>query len=103
MNGLVALIGVGIEPSNTGITLSNIWPLLVVMFAGAGGVFAFLVKHIAELRTENRELRDKVMDQVVPALTENTLASKAMMESTVRLQSALAVAEDHQRDRERRR
>lgn len=78
----------------SGIQLSDVWPLLAIIFAGCAGVFGFMVKHINDLRAENKELRDKLTDQVVPCLTESTLASKAMMEASVKLQAALAVAED---------
>lgn len=87
-------------PGGTGdITLGDIWPILVVMFTGAAGVFAFLVKKINDLDNRNDKLVAKLTDEVVPALTESTTASKSMVEATVRLQSALAVQEDRQKER----
>jgi len=98
MGGVVALVG---GPPN-GITLTDVWPLLAVIFTGAAGVFGYMVKHTNDVEAKNKELTDKLINEVVPTLTENTIASKAMIDATVRLQSALAVAEDRQKGRSTR-
>ena len=84
----------GVTDPGSGISPSIFGTVLAALFAGGTGVFAFLVGMIRNLLRENKHLYETVMDKVVPAMTENTTASKAMIEATVSLQNAIAIADD---------
>lgn len=75
---------------------ASIWELLGAIVVGFGGVITLCFKLINSLRSDNKELQNQIITQVLPAMNSNTEASKQLVTATQQVISAVAVAKDRE-------
>jgi hypothetical protein len=76
------------------------WTALGVIIVAVFGFFGVLVKLILQMRSDNKELQDKIMDRAIPALEANAKASEVMVTVAQQVLTALAVQQAVKDDRQ---
>ena len=71
------------------------------MGTGFAGILGYAGKLIADLRSDNKALQDKMIDQAIPALQASQAAANALVQSTQRILDAVLVAETERGQRRR--
>lgn len=56
--------------------------IIGLLLSAMGGILAYAAKLISDLRTDNRDLQNKMMDRAIPALEANAAATTAMVQMT---------------------
>lgn len=72
---------------------SGLWAAIVAFFTVESAFIGGLLKLVLQFRSDNKELQDKVMDKVIPALEANANATQAMISVTGSMTTSLAVAQ----------
>jgi hypothetical protein len=71
---------------------AGLWGLLSAVAVGLFGFLGLLIKLIQQVEVDKKELHNKVLDQVMPALQANARATESMVDATQQAITALAVA-----------
>lgn len=56
--------------------------IIGLLLSAMGGILAYAAKLISDLRTDNRDLQNKMLDRAIPALEANAAATTAMVQMT---------------------
>lgn len=75
------------------------WALLTTVVGGIFGGIAWIIRRMMETEKDSRDLRDKVMDQMLPVITNGIETNKQVYKAMSEYATALAVQQARQDER----